>query len=78
MGTIPASTGTAGWFGHSGNSLAAALGVKDRDFPLGVLSTTHCAWDGRVRLTHRADGLEDFLAILANVFVNRHKLPLKK
>ena len=37
-----------------------------------MLSTTHCARDGRVRLTHRADGLEDFLTILADIFVNRH------
>jgi hypothetical protein len=73
MGTVPATAGITGWLGHAGNGFATALGKEYRDFALGVLPTTESTRDGRIRLAHRADGLENFFAVLTNILVNRHK-----
>jgi hypothetical protein len=73
VGAIPAATGITGWLGHAGNSLSAALGKEDRKFALGVLPAANSTRDGCVGLIHGTDGLEDFFAILTDIFVNWHR-----
>jgi hypothetical protein len=72
MGTIPGA-GITGWFGHAGNGFATALGKKDGDLASGMLPAAKRTRDGRVGFAHRADRLEDFFAILADIFVNWHR-----
>ena len=74
VGAVPAATRIAGRLGHAGNGFAAALGEEDRKLALGVLPTANRTGDGGVGLSHRPDGFEDFLAILAFILVNWHRL----
>ena len=73
MSTNTAAAAIAGRLGHAGNSFTAAFGKEDRKLALGMLPATYCAMDGRVGLTHRADRLEYFFAVLADIFINWHK-----
>ena len=61
-----------GRLGHAGNGLATALGKEGRELALGMLPTADSTRGGRVGGAHRADGLENFFAILTDIFVNRH------
>jgi hypothetical protein len=67
-----AAAAITGWLEHAGNSFAAALGEEDRKFALGMLAAAFRTRDGSVGLIHRADRLEDFFAILTDIFVNWH------
>ena len=72
MSTITAAAAIAGRLGHAGNSFTAALGKEDRKLALGMLPAAHRTRDGSVGLIHRADRLEDFFTILADIFINWH------
>jgi hypothetical protein len=72
VGTISPSACSACRFRHSGNSLAAAFSVEDRELAPGVLPPAQRARDGRVRLAHRADGFKYLLAFLTDIFINWH------
>jgi hypothetical protein len=74
VGAVPAATRATGRLGHAGDGFPAALGKENRDLAFGVLAPTQGARDRCVGLVHRADGFEDFFAILADVFVDRHRL----
>ena len=72
VGTIPAAARTAGWLGHARNGFTSTLGEEDRELALGVLTPAKRTRDGYIGLAHRADGLENFFAVLTNILVNRH------
>ena len=72
MCAIAAAAAIAGWLGHAGNSFPAALGEEDGEFAFGMLPAADRARDGCVGLIHRADCLEDFFTILADIFINWH------
>ena len=74
VGAVPAAARITGWLGHAGNCFAAALGEEDRKLAFGVLPPADRTGDGRIGLSHRPDGFEDFLAILAFILVNWHRL----
>ena len=73
MRAIPATAAITGLLGHAGNSFPAALGEENGELAFGMLPAAGRARDGPVGLIHRADRLEDFFAILTNIFVNWHK-----
>ena len=70
---VAAAAASAAWLGHAGKSFPAARGKEDGKLALGMLSATQRARDGIIGLTHRADRLEDFFAILADIFINWHR-----
>lgn len=70
---MTAAAAITGWFGHAGNGFPAALGKEDRKLPLGMFPAADRARDGCIGLVHRTDRLEDFFAILTDIFVNWHK-----
>jgi hypothetical protein len=72
MRAISATAAIAGWLGHARNSLPAALSEENGEFASGMFPAADRTRNGRVGLVHRADRLEDFFAILADIFINWH------
>jgi hypothetical protein len=69
---MPTGAAATRGLGHAGDRFAATLGEKERKLTLCMPASAYCAGDGLVRLAHRADRFKNFIAILANIFVNWH------
>jgi len=71
--TVSAGTRRTGWLGHAGHGFPAAFGEEIRNFALYIFPPAIDAGHGEIGLSHRAQGFELMVAILADIFVNRHK-----
>jgi hypothetical protein len=79
--TIPARAETAsapgphGGAGTGADGRSAALGVEDRQLALYILAAALVASNRLIGLVERAQDFMFFLAVEANIFIDRHGSP---